>query len=75
MQWKFTPSVLLAGFVCFCYSVLTQAQVTDTLPTSIDPALLEISTSKVPKEYTIAGIKVTGTKHLDEQLLDFYFGY
>ena len=68
MQWKFTPSFYLLASVLF-FSVLTQAQVTDTVPTSIDPELLEISTSKVPKEYIIAGIKVTGTKHLDEQLL------
>ncbi|MEO8583855.1 MAG: POTRA domain-containing protein [Flavitalea sp.] len=38
-------------------------------PTSIDPNLIELSTSKVPKEYTISGIKISGTKYLDEQLL------
>jgi outer membrane protein insertion porin family len=78
MQWKFTPSVCLLTFSLFL-ALFTQAQVTDTLPatsqvtdtlpTSIDPTLIEIANSKVPKEYTIAGIKVTGTKHLDEQLL------
>jgi outer membrane protein insertion porin family len=68
MLWKFTPSVYLLT-LSLLFTVFTQAQVSDTLPTSLDPALLEISTSKVPKEYIIAGIKVTGTKHLDEQLL------
>ncbi|MBC7830239.1 MAG: outer membrane protein assembly factor [Chitinophagaceae bacterium] len=68
MQWKFTPSTYLLALSLFL-TVFAQAQVTDTLPTSIDPALIEITTSKVPKEYTIAGIKVIGTKHLDEQLL------
>ena len=41
----------------------------DTIPTSIDPALLEIYKSKFPKEYTIAGIEVKGTKAFDENLL------
>jgi len=68
MQWKFTPgSYLLA--LSFFLAAFTQAQVTDTLPASIDPDLIDITSSKVPKEFTIAGIKVSGTQHLDEQLL------
>ncbi|MHA4843202.1 BamA/OMP85 family outer membrane protein [Flavitalea antarctica] len=43
--------------------------VTDTVPNSIDPRLLEITESRQPKEYIIGGIKVTGTKRYDEQLL------
>ncbi|MBS1933087.1 MAG: BamA/TamA family outer membrane protein [Bacteroidetes bacterium] len=47
-----------------------KAQVSDTThPVSVDPELLALFNSKVPKEYTIAGIKVTGTKYLDEALL------
>lgn len=42
---------------------------TDTVPTSIDPELLELTNTKVPKEYTIGKIKISGTKYLDEQLL------
>lgn len=41
----------------------------DTVPTSIDPNLLELSQSRSPREYTIGGITITGTKFLDEQLL------
>lgn len=52
-------------------------QVTDTIPestdtvppTSIDPQLLELTNARVPKEYTLGKIKITGTKYLDEQLL------
>jgi len=41
-----------------------------THPTSVDPALLELSNPKnPPHEYVIAGIKITGTKYLDETLL------
>jgi outer membrane protein insertion porin family len=41
----------------------------DTVPTSVDPALLEIYKSKFPKEYNLAGIKVVGTRAFDENLI------
>lgn len=41
----------------------------DTTPVSVNPALQEIFNSKTPKEYTIAGITVTGTKAFDENLI------
>ncbi len=48
----------------------TVPESTDTLPpTSIDPELLELTNARVPKEYTLGKIKITGTKYLDEQLL------
>ncbi len=40
-----------------------------THPVSVDPELLAIENGKTPKEYVIAGIKITGTKYLDESLL------
>jgi len=41
-----------------------------THPTSVDPALVDLSNPKnPPHEYVIAGIKITGTKYLDETLL------
>src|SRR5882672_785526 len=36
---------------------------------SVDPELLGIFSSKAPKEYTIAGITVGGTKAFDENLI------
>ena len=42
---------------------------TDTLPVSVNPALEEIYNSKYPKEYTIAGITVTGAKAFDQNLV------
>ncbi len=45
------------------------AQVADTTPVSINPQLQEIYNSKYPKEYTIAGISVTGTQAFDESLI------
>ena len=44
---------------------------TDTThPLSVDPELLILTNPKTPpREYTIAGIKIAGTKYLDESLL------
>jgi len=44
---------------------------TDTLPpgASVDPELLNIYSSKVPREFIIADIKVTGSKFFDEALV------
>src|ERR1700748_962131 len=57
----------------------TKAPITDSVkvtsdttphPLSVDPELMALSNSKnPPKEYTIAGIKIAGTKYLDESLL------
>ncbi|MBS1662339.1 MAG: outer membrane protein assembly factor, partial [Bacteroidetes bacterium] len=49
----------------------TKKPATDTtLPASVDPELLNLSNLKnPPHEYVIAGIKINGTKYLDETLL------
>ena len=47
---------------------LAEAQ-TDTTPVSVNPELQAIFNSKTPKEYTIAGIEVTGTKAFDPNLI------
>ena len=36
---------------------------------SVDPELLALESQKTPKEFTIAGLKITGSKYLDESLL------
>lgn len=46
------------------------AQQTDTTkPVSVDPELEAIMNSKVPREYIIAGITVSGSKTFDSALL------
>ena len=40
-----------------------------TKPTSLDPKLIEWQNARVPKEYTIADLKVTGIKHLDTSIV------
>lgn len=69
MQWNFTSSIIVLAFIFISVSPAIAQEPTDTLPTSVDPQLLELSNSKIPKEYIISAIKITGTKYLDEQLL------
>src|SRR5579871_778972 len=62
--------VLISFFCIFYTSNTAYGQVTDTThPVSVDPDLLALSNSKTSKEYTLASIKITGTKYLDESLL------
>ena len=62
--------VLFFSFCFFLTNNTANAQVADTThPVSVDPELLALFNSKSPKEYTIAGIKIVGTKYLDEALL------
>lgn len=68
MQLKFLPAISMLVVSLFCFMDIN-AQVTDTVPDSIDPKLIELANSKVPKEYTLGGITISGTKYLDEQLL------
>src|SRR5271170_6453074 len=65
-------SLMGVFYIIFCLLIITtaKAQVTDTThPVSVDPDLIALSNSKIPKEYNIAGIKIVGTKYLDESLL------
>src|SRR5580765_7975240 len=56
--------------ICLLKITVAEAQVTDTThPISIDPELLALENQKTPKEYVIAGLKITGSKYLDESLL------
>ena len=45
------------------------AQIPDSNTVSVNPALQEIYNSRIPKEYTIAGITVTGAKAFDQNLI------
>lgn len=57
---------LIAAFA----SVFTlQAQEDTTKPTSLDPKLLEWETARIPKEYVIANVSITGVKHLDTSIV------
>ncbi|MGB3006950.1 MAG: POTRA domain-containing protein [Chitinophagaceae bacterium] len=52
------------------FSVITvQAQEDTSKPTSLDPKLLEWRDARIPKEYTIANVIITGVKHLDTSIV------
>ena len=69
MQRRFLTGVFLLTFCLMKISVV-RGQVSDTThPVSVDPELLALENAKTPKEYTLAGIKITGSKYLDQSLL------
>ena len=72
MQRRSLICVFLLISYCLLNLTAARAQVTPdtTHPVSIDPALNDLTNPKnPPREYTIAGIKIVGTKYLDESLL------
>lgn len=65
-----TLSRFLTAALLVCTATFSQAQITDTTkPTSVDPALLELQTAKLPKEYTISTVKITGLSYLDKDIV------
>jgi hypothetical protein len=44
-------------------------------PTSVDPALLELENARIPKEYTVKSITVTGTTFLDTAIIFLFLIY
>jgi outer membrane protein insertion porin family len=56
---------------CLLNTNVAKAQVADTTNPglSVDPDLIALGSAKTPKEYVLAGVKITGTKYLDESLL------
>jgi outer membrane protein insertion porin family len=70
MQRRLLIRVFLPTFCLLMMITAAKAQVADTTqPISVDPDLVALGNAKTPKEYTIAGIKITGSKYLDESLL------
>ncbi|HQV05567.1 MAG: POTRA domain-containing protein [Chitinophagaceae bacterium] len=51
------------------FSSFAQEAGDTTKPTSLDPKLIEWQQSRVPKEYTIADVQITGIKHLDTSIV------
>jgi outer membrane protein insertion porin family len=51
-------------------SVLTvHAQVDSTAPTSVDPTVLAWEDARIPKQYTISDVSITGIRHLDTSIV------
>ena len=67
---RLNRKLLLLILICSSVYLPAMAQQTDTTkPVSVDPELEAIMNSKVPREYIIAGITVSGSKTFDSALL------
>ncbi|MEP6699835.1 MAG: POTRA domain-containing protein, partial [Bacteroidota bacterium] len=59
-------SVTLMAAVVSVFTLHAQ----DTIPpTSVDPKLIEWQNARIPKEYTIANVNISGIKHLDTSIV------
>lgn len=66
---------LITRFCAFFVSLLlvtaAAAQEPDTTrPTSVDPKLMEWENARLPREYTIADVKITGIRFLDTSIVN-----
>ena len=68
-QFLLRISVLLVVTVSSVLTIYAQ----DT-STSVDPRILDITESRIPKEYTIAGVSITGIHHLDTSIVSSISG-
>lgn len=69
LMQRIYQNFLFLSLALFFSLPLAAQNETDTVPTvSVDPALQEIF-AKSPREYTIAGITVTGSKSFDQNLI------
>ena len=55
--------------VIICSVPALHAQEDTSKPTSVDPNLLALENARIPKEYTIAGINLTGVHYLDTSIV------
>src|SRR5258705_13608075 len=62
-------SFTLAVAVFSVLSLSAQNKDTARKPTSLDPKLIEWENARIPKEYTIADVKITGIHHLDTSIV------
>jgi outer membrane protein insertion porin family len=62
-------NVILMAAVFPVLSLHAQNGDTATKPTSLDPKLIEWQNARIPKEYTIADVKITGIRYLDTSII------
>ncbi len=68
-MYRIYPKSILTALVFLIGQQLFAQIQGDTTPVSVNPALQEIFNSKYPKQYTIGGITVTGSKAFDQNLI------
>ena len=68
-------SRIFALIACFLFVTGISAQDVDTTkPTSVDPDLLALETARIPKDYTIRSINITGINYLDTSIVQSISG-
>lgn len=65
---QFLPRLCTALLLFYALTSGASAQDT-TRPTSVDPNLLSLENARLPKEYTISSIKITGLNYLDKEIV------
>ena len=65
----FLPRFCVLLIIGILVSTVLSAQDDTTNPTSVDPKLIEWEKATIPREYTIADVKITGTKFLDTAIV------
>ena len=68
MQRLLLRATIFLAVTFFSVSTLF-AQEDTSRPTSVDPSLLALENAKIPKEYTIGGITLTGVHYLDTSIV------
>ncbi len=67
---RFLSRIIVFIIAAFVSVFTAKAQDPDTArPVSVDPKLLEFERSRIPREYVIADVKVTGVVHLDTAIV------
>jgi outer membrane protein insertion porin family len=68
MQQFLSRAFILCLFIGASVTCFSQEGDT-TKPTSVNPDLLDLENSRIPKDYTISSIKVTGVNYLDTSII------
>ncbi|MER3497520.1 MAG: outer membrane protein assembly factor, partial [Chitinophagaceae bacterium] len=66
MQRFLLPTTVVLAFLLIAFTSFSQDT---TKPVSVDPNLLALENARIPKEYTIAGINLTGVRYLDTSIV------
>jgi len=63
-------SLRICALLVMAFAAVLSVQAQDTTkPTSVDPKILEWENARIPKEYRISNVAITGIKHLDTSIV------
>ncbi|PZR21556.1 MAG: outer membrane protein assembly factor [Citrobacter freundii] len=62
-------SLRICALLVMTFMAVLSVHAQDTTITSVDPAILEWQNARIPKEYKIASVSITGIKHLDTAIV------